>query len=299
MPTTRSPLRARWEWPTWLLWITILGAWVGSLVQATRLGQVLSFCTWVLLIAWYMSLQHELIHGHPTRLPWLNRLLGLWPLGLWYPYDLYKTLHLAHHRDAVLTHPHADPESNYHYASTVRGRWHHALLRSQRTVAGRITLGPALTIVHVARACARDFQHPQQPAMGQWLQHLALTALLLGAIGALPGVTVWAYGLASYAALGLSMVRSLYEHRPATRKEHRIVINEAALPWRLLFLNNTYHAVHHALPGMAWYRIGPHYRAHRATYLAGNGGFLVPGYGWLFRHHFLQAIDSPILHDAA
>jgi fatty acid desaturase len=63
--------------------------------------------------AWYMSLQHELIHGHPTSRPWFNQLLGTLPLAVWYPYGLYRDSHLAHHHHHLLTQPVDDPESYY------------------------------------------------------------------------------------------------------------------------------------------------------------------------------------------
>ena len=74
-----------------------------------------------------------------------------------------------------------------------------------------------------------------------------------------------------------------------------VVINEAGILWRTLYLNNNYHAVHHAHPGLAWYRIASRYRKDRAHYLEGNGGFLLPGYSWLFWNHLIAPIDSPIL----
>lgn len=61
----------------------------------------------------YMSLQHELIHGHPTRFARLNALFGTLPLAVWYPYGLYRDSHLAHHRHDSLTIPVDDPESYY------------------------------------------------------------------------------------------------------------------------------------------------------------------------------------------
>ncbi len=59
------------------------------------------------------QLQHELLHGHPTRNAAFNRFLGLLPLAVWYPFDEYKRSHLAHHEEAHLTYPGIDPESNY------------------------------------------------------------------------------------------------------------------------------------------------------------------------------------------
>src|SRR3546814_6789422 len=74
---------------------------------------------WVLLplgaylLAWHGSLQHEVTHGHPTPSAVFNELLVLPSLWLWMPFRLYRETHLAHHNDAQLTDPLADPESYY------------------------------------------------------------------------------------------------------------------------------------------------------------------------------------------
>jgi len=94
------------------------------------------------------------------------------------------------------------------------------------------------------------------------------------------------------------MLRSLYEHRPAAQSSHRVVVNEAAWPWRLLYLNNNYHAVHHSHLELPWYQIATNYHADRAGYLLRNGGFLIPGYAWLIRHHLWRPVDSPMLAQA-
>ncbi|MGP6270745.1 PhnD/SsuA/transferrin family substrate-binding protein [Pseudomonas paraeruginosa] len=52
-----------------------------------------------------MSLQHELIHGHPARWPAFNALPGYLSLAAWYPCPLYRDGHLRHHLDDRLTYP--------------------------------------------------------------------------------------------------------------------------------------------------------------------------------------------------
>jgi fatty acid desaturase len=101
------------------------------------------------------------------------------------------------------------------------------------------------------------------------------------------------YLLVSYPAL--AMLRSLYEHPPAARPAHRIAINKASALWRLLYLNNNYHVVHHETQPMPWYRLRATYLADRSGYLQRNGGFLVLGYGHLLRRFTLSPIDSPVL----
>ena len=46
------------------------------------------------IIAWQLNLQHETIHGHPTRSRRVNEAIGSWPLSLWLPYSIYRSTHL-------------------------------------------------------------------------------------------------------------------------------------------------------------------------------------------------------------
>ena len=42
------------------------------------------------LITLHSSLQHEIVHGHPTRWLGVNRLLAMLPLSLWLPFERYR-----------------------------------------------------------------------------------------------------------------------------------------------------------------------------------------------------------------
>jgi len=289
---------SEFEWPTWLLWIVILVSW------ALLVGSYGSMPTWVstpllvVVLAWYMSFQHELTHGHPTRNATVNRVLGLPPLSIWYPFDTYKIDHLKHHDDAHLTEPGVDPESNYitpELAATLSplALW---LYKSQRTVLGRFLIGPALVNVSLWTRLARAVRKGDLDELQIWSLHLPLVAMLLWLLDQHTAISVWHYcfGIA-YPALGLAMLRSLYEHRPGALPAHRTVINEAAWPWRLLYLNNNYHVVHHAYPGVPWYRIPAMYRAESAAYQERNGGFVLPGYLYLIRNFSFKPVDNPVL----
>jgi len=105
--------RSSGEWRGWLLIPTVYGTWMFAAFAWSALGAVAGTALLTLATCWFMSLQHELIHGHPSRSQRVNRLFGLAPLAVWYPYELYQTSHLAHHRDELLTEPGIDPESNY------------------------------------------------------------------------------------------------------------------------------------------------------------------------------------------
>jgi fatty acid desaturase len=109
----------RLELPTWLLMVTVYGGWFGVVFFWQALGSWAATHLLILFTTWYMSLQHELIHGHPTRHAWLNQLFGILPLAVWYPYGLYRDSHLRHHRNDHLTLPEDDPEGYYF----TRARW--------------------------------------------------------------------------------------------------------------------------------------------------------------------------------
>ena len=285
------------EWPTVLLAAAVHGAWFAAAAAAGTVGQPAACMLLTLATCWYMSLQHELLHGHPTRCKALNRLIGLAPLAVWYPYDLYRASHLAHHRDEVLTQPGLDPESNYLDAADFDRlpRWAQVLRTAQRTALGRMTLGPALAIVPVALDIVRRPLRGDFSQTRCWAEHLALLAGLLWALDRFAGIAppVYLFGVA-YPALGLAMLRSLHEHRPADAPAHRIAVNEAGLFWRGLYLNNNYHAVHHALPGLPWWRLPAAWQADRDGWLRRNGGFRLAGYGSLVRRFALTPIDAPV-----
>src|SRR6476661_2596243 len=99
------------EWQTvWLMaavWIAF-----GSLLWFWQaLGWWIVAPLGAYLVALHGSLQHEALHGHPTRNRLVNELAVSVDPGLWFPYRRYRKLHLTHHNDENLTDPQLDPES--------------------------------------------------------------------------------------------------------------------------------------------------------------------------------------------
>jgi fatty acid desaturase len=285
------------QWRTWLLVPTVYAAWLLAVAASRALGPVAGSIPIILATCWFTSLQHELIHGHPSKRRRVNRLMGLAPLAVCYPYDLYLHSHLAHHRDEALTEPGIDPESNYIDEEAWRrlGAVFRPLWIAQRTVLGRFLLGPAMVIVPtwldiVRRPLRGDFSQARS-----WAVHMMLVCAMLLALDRYAGIGPLRYLLTvCYPALGLAMFRSFYEHRPAPEAPHRVVINEAGLFWRILYLNNNYHAVHHERPGLPWYLLRRFYLQNRSEVLRRNGGFVIAGYLSLVRRHALTTVDSPI-----
>jgi len=294
----RDELPVEHEWPTWLLIGVIYASWFAVVAYARVLGPWPTALLLTLIVCWYGSLQHELLHGHPTRSARLNRLLGLAPLTVWFPYDQYRDSHLRHHRDPQLTLPGEDPESNYvserdWVTLAAPQRW---IYLARRTLLGRALVGPAFAIALAWRDIVAKPWRGDWSETRSWLEHLALLAGLLWALDRYAGISPAFYLLAvAYPALSLGLVRSFYEHRPADTPAHRICLNEAGWLWRLLFLNNNYHLVHHEQPSLPWYRIPAAYRAGRDDYIAQSGGFLLPGYGALWRRFAWRRVDSPVL----
>ncbi|WBR99987.1 fatty acid desaturase [Pseudoduganella sp. SL102] len=285
------------EWPTWLLIAVIHGGWLGTLASWQSLGAPLGTVLMIWWCAWYLSLQHELIHGHPTSWPAVNRLFGLAPLAVWYPYRLYRDSHLQHHVDAHLTLPALDTES-YYVAPADWADMSTPLRRLywfNKTFAGRMLVGPAISIATMLAEAVRQPLRGDWRYVPMWLGHFAMLAALLWWIDRSFGVTPVYYLLAiAYPAQSLSMIRSYYEHRPAAQHKQRIVLNEAGPILRLLFLNNNLHLVHHDLPSLPWYLLPRVYRARRAAYQARSGGFHVQGYAGLMRRYGLRPVDAPV-----
>jgi fatty acid desaturase len=295
----RNDFAARTEWPTWLLIVVIYGGWAAvlSLVGAGSLSLVTATPLLVLLCAWHMSLQHELMHGHPTRFAWLNNLLGWPPLAVWYPYALYRESHMTHHRDEALTYPGVDPESNYVLPERWARlpAWQRTLWRARKSFIGRIVIGPPMSVAAMLVEAVMAFRRGEWRQAPMWLAHVSCVLMLLAWVQQYAGVPWWYYLLViTWPALGLAMVRSLYEHRAASHPKARIAINEAGLAMRLLYLNNNYHLVHHDLPALPWFHLPRAYRMRHEDYRRKCGGFVIGGYGALLRRHAWRPTDAPV-----
>lgn len=291
----RTTWTARTDWPTWLLLIGTLTAWFVLIHYSSVLGPGLTLVLLVPVITLWMSVQHELLHGHPTRWLFLNKLLGYAPLAIWYPYTLYRDSHLLHHRDEELTLPLLDPESRYFSGEHWQGNGNglRKLHWLNKTLYGRLLVGPLIALEGLLVSEWRRLRQGVPQAWLMWLTHGMCVAAVLIFVHSQGSVGIFGYLLASVLALALSMVRSFYEHRPAVSPAHRSVINEAGWPWRCLFLNLNLHLIHHDLPGLPWYYLPRVYAERREDWLQRSGQFLVGGYGELFRHYGVRPIDSP------
>jgi fatty acid desaturase len=285
------------EVPTWALLAAVYGGWLLATAFAATLGPWLAVPLLGVLLAQHSSLQHEAIHGHPTPWQWLNDALVFPALGLLIPYERFRDLHLAHHHDPALTDPHDDPETNYLdprvWARLSRPA--RALLAANNTLLGRMLLGPFIGMADLAR---RDFtlvRAGDRRVARAWLLHglgIVPVALWLWLAGS---VSVGAYLVACWLGLAILRIRTFLEHQAHERAGARSVIIEDRGPLALLFLNNNYHAVHHANPRLAWYRLPGEFARRRDEWLRRNDGYAYRSYGDVFRRYLFRRKD-PVAH---
>lgn len=282
----------RVEWPT----LGLIGLCYGTWGLGTWLPLALGIPLTAVAVALFSSLQHEAIHGHPTRHAWLNAAL-VWPgLTLFVPYARFRDTHLDHHRNPNLTDPYDDPESNY-LDPVVWARlpgWLRGLLRANNTLLGRLTLGTAIATVAFLLQEARALRRGDPRVIRGWADHALALVPVIAWLWWAP-MPVWAYGVAVYLGVSLVRIRTYLEHQAADRVGARTAIIEDRGPLSWLFLNNNLHVVHHMHPQVPWYRLPALYTAHRARFHRRNGGYVYPSYAEVFRRYLIRAKD-PVPH---
>ncbi len=278
------------EWPTLALILACYAAWIGAL-------WVLPFALFIpivaIIIALHASLQHEVIHGHPFSLQWLNDALIWPPLTLVVPYARFKATHLAHHTDATLTDPYEDPETNF-LDPAVWDRLPRAiqtLLIWNNTLAGRFVVGPAIGTImfFISEWRMRDVA-----VVRGWALHIPALIFTLAIVSASP-TPIGAYFIAAYLAMSLLKLRTFLEHKAHERASGRSVIIEDRGPFAFLFLNNNLHVVHHMHPKVPWYDLPALYQSRKEHYQRRNDGYVYRSYAQVFARYLWRRKD-PVAH---
>jgi fatty acid desaturase len=292
-----STTTPRIEWPTIVLAAIIYGMWFVITLFWTHLP------LWALMLAgawttaWHMSLQHEIIHGHPTRKRWINNLIGQWPLALWLPFENYRHSHLAHHKDERLTDPLDDPESYYWRQEDWDrlGRFGRAVVRLQASLLGRLLFGPFWACAKLWKAEFAAMAAGNRKTRREAAVHLLEMIVVLAWVVGVCRMPIFIYLFCFvYAGTSLAMVRSFAEHRAESVIERRTAIVEKSWILGPLFLFNNLHVAHHMRHTMPWYALPRWYHANRAALIERNGGLVYDSYRDVVRRYLLRPHDQSL-----
>lgn len=284
------------EWITLGMIVAVYALWAITIFWLAGLALWLAIPIAALVIALHSSLTHEVLHGHPFGNRALNEATMFLPLNLCVPFNRFRDLHLAHHRDANLTDPYDDPESNYLDPAiwTALPRWKRELLSFNNTLFGRVTVGAGIGHWAFMRDEWRGARRGDRAIWLAWGLHFAGAGIVLALVLA-SAMPLWAYLIAAYAALSILRIRTYLEHRAHDKVRGRTVIIEDNGPLAWMFLHNNLHVVHHMNPSAPWYDLPALYRQGKARYLACNEAYVYRSYGQIFRAYFFKAKD-PVPH---
>ena len=285
------------EIPTVLIALLAYGGWCAVTLMYGRWPLWVVAPVGAVLVTLHGSLQHEVVHGHPTRWGWINRLLAIVPLSIWLPYDSYRATHLAHHIDDRLTDPLDDPESWYWTAED----WarlsplSRGVVHVSQTLAGRVTVGAYWAIGRYLRAEWRAFRANKTGVRALWLEHFLWCIPVIAWVRVVCGMPVWIYMLAiAIPGTSITLIRSFAEHRARPAFRDRIAIVEGSWILGPVFLFNNLHALHHDAPWVPWYQYPARYRRVRERLIAENGGLVYRTYFDVAWRFLLRPHDSPL-----
>jgi fatty acid desaturase len=287
----------RIDGPTWIVAVVLytswfLLVWYHALVPWWVILPVGAYIT-----AWHFSLQHEAIHSFRGVPRWLSFAVVFPPLGLWFPFPLYRKSHRTHHRDEDLTVPGVDTESYYVRREdwARKGPLERRLLLFNQTLLGRLTLGPLLRLRTLVTREVQRVRNGDRSHLPHWGVHAVAVAVLFWFISGVCGFPWWQYLLlVAYPGMSLGLLRAFYEHRAALEAAERTASVESNVLFGMLFLYNNLHVAHHRKPAMPWYDIPRYYRENRSELLQGNGQYVFRGYGVLARKFLLSPVFDPV-----
>jgi fatty acid desaturase len=294
--STSNLLRESGEWRTLLLAVAVYGLTALTVIRYDVLTPWLAVPFLAVLGAWHLSMQHEVLHGHPFKSQFLNDLIGSIPVTLWIPYLSYKKDHLEHHL-ADLTNPSLDNESYY----VSQEKWDKAgavrrtAWKLNRTILFRIFIWTIVsTITYVVSVLQRAVRGEKGDRLAVAL-HIVGVALVVYLVS-LSTMPLWVFALgATYGGRILNAIRPFPEHKFQSGVETRTAMIMAGPFMSLLMLNNNLHIAHHDEPWVPWYGYQALARRVNAVERAREAGLLYEGgYAEVFRKFSFKPVDSPV-----
>ena len=282
------------EWPTLGLYAVTYSAYGALTIYGAALPPLFVIVLLSMTLALHSSLQHETLHMLEPRWPVFGYLIGAPALGLAIPYDRFRDLHLAHHVNEILTDPYDDPETNY----LTQEVWEtlssptQAILRFNNTFLGRIIVGPMVGQIAFIHSDINAIRAGDRAALLGWIWFMPAVAIVLAWLTLFASISPLVYVVSCYFGLSILKVRTYIEHRAHETTQGRSVIVEDRGPLALLFLNNNFHAVHHAHPNIPWYNLPAAFRAQRDKFLVQNNDYYFKNYLAVMRKFFYAEKDA-------
>jgi fatty acid desaturase len=289
-------LRERAEWRTLLVVFAVYGLTVLTVVRYEVLTPWLAIPMLAVLGAWHLSMQHEVLHGHPFKNQFLNDAIGGIPVTLWIPYLAFKKDHHEHHL-SDLTNPALDNES--YYVSQEQwdkaGRIRRAAWTANRTILFRMFVWTIVsTITYVLSVLKRAVRNEKSDRLAVALHVVGLVFVVY--LVSLSSMPLWQFALGTlYGGRILNAIRPFPEHKYQSGVETRTAMIMAGRFMSLLMLNNNLHVAHHDEPGVPWYRYDKLMQRVNAVERARAAGVLYEGgYAEVFRRFSFTPVDSPV-----
>ncbi|MFK7857025.1 MAG: fatty acid desaturase [Granulosicoccus sp.] len=289
-------LPAAIQWRTILLFAIVYAAWFLLTLACVHYSAWFALPL-ILVLTLHSSLQHEVIHGHPTQWQVVNGALAAPAPGLFIPFERFEYLHLQHHRDWLLTDPYDDTESYFLSSS----QWQSLaplsrfILTLNNTLLGRLIIGPGIMYSRFFYSEITLLRSRSPGVLEAWCKHFP---------GVIP-VLLWLYWIdfsllfyvfaAVWPSTSLLLLRAFTEHLPAKSVHERSAIVRSGKLMGLLFLNNNLHRVHHDNPELPWYELPALYNRNYAN---SDGDHHIPGYLHLLRRYAVKprfTVAHPIL----
>jgi fatty acid desaturase len=280
------------EWPTIALVILTYGVLISLVWFHAQIPWWVMLPVGAFFATLHSSLQHEVLHGHPTRNRVVNEMLVFLTPTMWLPFRRYRETHLTHHNDLHLTDPERDPESYYDLPETWarRGGLQRIIFAFNHTLFGRMLIGPAVSIVRFWSADIASIFQGHTNRTGCWLLFFLSCSITIYFVTQVCGMPFWKYYvLIAYPGISLALIRSYCEHQATPDLGTRTIVVEASPFWSLIFLNNNLHIAHHDRPSMPWYKLPAYYRQNRDSFLARNDHYVMKGYREIFMRYFFSA----------
>jgi len=285
------------EWRT----VAVIVAVYGGTIATVAYHEVLTAWLAVPLLAWFgawhLSMQHELLHGHPFRRAWMNDLVGIPPVTLWIPFLLFKVDHLEHHR-TDLTVPGIDNESYY----VSRDQWERmgrigrAAHWANRTIMFRMFVWVVPSTFQYHAHKVKALMRGERGVAFAYATHLVGIVAVVWLVVGVAGMPLWQFALGTmYGGRVLNAIRPFPEHKFQDGTELRTAMIMAGPVMSLLMLNNNLHVAHHDEPWVPWYDYQDLVQRVRAVERAERAGLLYRGgYAEVFRRFSFRPMDHPV-----